>query len=159
MSIGIGHWTLKDWLEAAAYAVAIIGALAGGILFLTNARKNSIDTTRKDIVRSWTNEGDILSKETHFIDLKLENSDGDIIGTLQSLRLDKPLDVNVDVGWRSSTLNVTELRGRSLVHVATVKIEVVGNHNRLKWLVTSSQVPSYLPRSSELWPNPIRSEQ
>lgn len=159
MSIAMGNWTLKDWLEAAAYTVAIVGAIAGSIVFLANARKSSIETTRKDIVRTWTNEGDILSKETAFIDLKLENSDGDIIGTLESPRLDNPLDVSVDIGWGSSTLTVTELRGRSLIHVATVKIEVVGNHNRLKWRVTSPNVPSYLPRSSELWPNPVASAQ
>ena len=86
MGFAIGNWTLKDWLEATTYIIAVVGAVAGSIVFLVNARKTSIETTRKDIVRAWTNEGDILSKETAFIDLKLENSDGDIIGTLESPR-------------------------------------------------------------------------
>ncbi len=159
MTISIENWTLKDWIEAVAYTVAILGAIAGAIIFLANARNESIKTSRSDIVRNWTNEGDILSKETAFIDLDLENSDGDIIGTLKSPRLDQPLDVHVDVGWGSNKLVISQLRGRSVVQIATAKIQVTGNHNRLQWHISSSDAPEFLPRSTELWPNPLASKQ
>jgi hypothetical protein len=159
MNIGIENWTLKDWLESVAYTAAVLGAVAGGIIFLSNSRKESIETARHDLARNWTNEGDILSKQTAFIDIDLQNNEGDIIGTLKSPHLGKPLDVHVDVGWASSNLVISELRGRSIIQIATVKIKVVGNHNRLDWRVSSSGAPDYLPRHSELWPNPLASKQ
>lgn len=152
-------WTLKGWLESASYAVVIIGAIAGAVIFIVNMRSKAIETARHDIAQRWTNEGDILSKETAFIDLNIENSDGDLVGILESPRLERPLETHVDVGWRSSTLVISELRGRHLVHIANVSIEVVGNHNRLRWQITSSNPPSYLPRSTTLWPNPVISSR
>ena len=150
-----GDWQLKDWLEAGAYAVAILGAIAGAAVFLSSARSDAIEKNRAALARAWTNEGDVLSNETKFVDLILENEDGDIIGTLTSPRLDQPLDIHADVGWFSSTLTIKQLRGRSIATVATVQVKVVGNNNRLAWQATTLQLPEYLPRSTKLWPHPL----
>lgn len=155
MTTGIENWTLKDWLESAAYAVAVLAAVAGAIIFLANNRRAAIEATRKELARAWTNEGDVTSQETAFIDLQLENHDGDIIGTLHSPRREHPLEVHADIGWRSTELTISELRGRSLSYVATVQVQVAGNQNRLQWRVTSVGAPSYLPASTELWPNQL----
>jgi hypothetical protein len=153
------NWKLKDWLEAGAYAVAILGALAGALLFLGNARSNAIDKNRSTLVRAWTNEGDVLSKETRFIDLVLEDHDGDVIGTIASPRLDQPLDVHADVGWFSTKLTITQLRGRVIAPVATVQVKITGNDNRLSWQAIDFQVPEYLPRATTLWPHPLGTPQ
>ncbi len=150
----IADWKLKDWLEAGAYAVAILGAIAGAIVFLSSSRSNAIDANRAALARAWTNEGNVLFNETKFVDLILESHDGDLIGRLNSPRLDQPLDVSADVGWFSSTLTFTELRGRAIVPIATVNVKIVGNNNRLSWQATTFKLPDYLPRSTELWPHP-----
>lgn len=153
------NWKLKDWLEAGAYAVAILGALAGALVFLGNARSNAIDKNRSTLVRAWTNEGDVLSKETKFIDLVLEDHDGDVIGTIASPRLEEPLDVHADVDWFSTKLTTTQLRGRTIAPVATVHVKFTGNDNRLSWQAIDFQVPEHLPRATTLWPHPLGTQQ
>ena len=149
-----GAWTTKDRLEAMTYVVAIVGGISAAVLYFSNSRAQSISQARTELLRTWTNEGDITSTETHFIDLKLESFDGDIAGTLSSPQLDSPLDVAVDVGWHSSTLSITQLRGRSVVPIAEVKVALSGNNNRLGWDTTSTSPPAYLPPSTILWPLP-----
>ena len=92
---------------------------------------------RKAFVRPWTNEGAVSSRDTRFIDLCLEDHDGDVICTLNRPQLYWPLDVHVEVGWHSSVAHVVEIRSTNVVEVAQARIEVVGNHNRLNWEVTS----------------------
>jgi len=99
---------VKDWLEAGAYAVAILSALSGAIAYVLSERTKRIASNRRIIARGWTNEGAIDGQETHYVTLKLENSDGDIIGSLESPSLDRPLELNATVGWRSTELRVSE---------------------------------------------------
>lgn len=146
-------WKLKDRLEAGAYAAVILAVLAASVIFVSNARSTAIAGNRSAIARAWTNEGDALSNETRFIDLTLEDRDGDIIGTLSSPPLEAPLDVRVAVGWFSSQLTVTQVRGRSIAPIATAEVKITGNHNRLSWRVTSGEDLAYLPRETTLWPN------
>lgn len=150
----ISDWKLKDWLEAAAYTVTILGAIAGAAIFLVSARADAIEANRTVLTRAWTNEGDITAKDTKFVDLQLVNHDGDIIGTLSSPTLDQPLDVSVDVGWLYSTLSITQLQGQTIATIATAKLKIAGNHNRLLWQSETLRLPDYLPRSTSLWPNP-----
>jgi hypothetical protein len=151
MVLGIDN--LKDLLEVCAYGTAIIASVAGAVLFLARKRNQSIETTRKNLARTWTNEGDILVEETHFVHLCLEDEDGDIIGRLESSGLERPLEVQCQVGWWSTKLNISELRGRSLVTVASIKLRITGNNNRLRWRqVTTTPCPD-LPFSTTLWPS------
>lgn len=150
-------WTLKDWLEVCAYIAAIVGGIAGGSIFLANAREDAISNSRAALVQHWTNEGDVSSNEKKFIDLALENIDGDVIGTLTSPKLTTPLDVHVDIGWFSSKLTVKQLQARTVSTVATIRLKITGNQNRLSWSVISSSLPDYLPQSTTLWPHPVAS--
>jgi hypothetical protein len=147
-------WTLKDWLQAGANLVIIVGGITGGAWFVNNARTETIAANRQAIVRAWTNEGDILSTETRFVALNLQDYDGDIIGSLSGPGFDDTLDVQADIGWFSSTLTLTQLRGRSVVPVASVRVKLTGNDNRLSWQVMGGQAPAYLPSATTLWPNP-----
>ena len=149
------NWKLKDWLEAGAYAVAILGALAGAYIFLANERAEAIEVNRISITRAWTNEGDVTGEETKFIDLVLENHNGDIIGTLTSPRINHPLDVHVNVGWFSSDLIITQFHNRTVNVIAEVNLKVSGNNNRIEWNTPSGTLPNFLPRKTVLWPRPI----
>ena len=149
----LADWRLKDWLEAITYIATILAAIAGSTLFLINMRSNAIEANHAVLARAWTNEGDMLSTHIKFVDLLLENSDGDIIGTINSPHLDQPLDASVDVGWFSSTLSIKQLQGRSITTVATIKLKISGNENRLSWQSETVQLPDYLPRSTLLWPH------
>lgn len=153
MGSGTEAWSWKDWLEAGSYTVVLLGAFAGAMLFLANHRREAIEGARKALVRSWTNEGDISSGEALFIDLRLEDHDGDIIGTLHSPQRDWPLDVHVDVGWHASVARILEVRSTYVAEVAQARVTVDGNQNRLKWEVTSRDSPDFIPRSTVLWPS------
>ena len=154
MTDELANWTIKDWLESAAYAVAILGALAGASLYLWTSREKAIDESRSVLANQWTNEGDVSGKEREFITLELEDSDGDLIGSLSSPSMQRPLEVHAHVGWSSTTLKLSKLVGNRVVPVATVKIRVVGNKNRLEWRVVDSGTPEHIPASTILWPVP-----
>lgn len=155
----IANWNLKDWLEAGTYAVAIVGAVAGGMIFVVNSRLTSIEETRRLLTRTWTNEGDISSKETRYVTIKLEDYDGDLIGSLWSPLLDRPLEVHINVGWRTNELCISELIGRFCMPVATIQVRVTGNKNRLSWEVSSAECPSYLPPFTVLWPEYVGTDE
>lgn len=150
---------IKDLLETLAYAVAIIGGIAGAFIYFQSIRKEAIETTRKEIVRAWTNEGDISSTETRFITLELENTDGNIIGSLSTNAQDNPLEVHADIGWFSTTLKISELRGRNVVPIATVKTTLEGNNNRLEWKLIGNDGLHLLPKQTVLWPSPVGVER
>ncbi|GAB3091370.1 hypothetical protein [Lysobacter terrae] len=154
MTLGIDNG--KDLLEALTFLVAILGGLAGAVLFLVKHRKAAIAQARTELVRAWTNEGDVSSKDRAFIDLRLSNMDGDIIGTIQAS--EQQLEVHTNVGWRATTLTISEYRGRSgLFHIATARVRVTGNSNRLEWRLVGIKYPDFLPVSTTLWSDP-RSE-
>jgi hypothetical protein len=70
----------KDWLGALASLVAILAGIAGAIVYLVRARRGSIEATRRDLGRSWTNEGAMDSEVDCFIDLDLRRMEGDLMG-------------------------------------------------------------------------------
>src|SRR5690606_9716840 len=113
---------------------------------------DAIETTHEALVRTWTNEGDILATETRFVTLALQDYEGDVIGTLTGPGFDETLDVRADIGWFNSSLELTQLRGRTVSPVATVKVKISGNDNRLEWQLEGNE-PAYLPESATLWPS------
>jgi hypothetical protein len=94
----------------------------------------------------------VTSKETRFVTLELKNEGGDLIGSLWSPSFDQPVEVHATPGWRYSTLEISELRGKFIFPVATVQVRITENDNRLRWVVTSPNRPTYLPPYSLLWP-------
>lgn len=150
---------IKHILETVTYVVAIMGGIGGAYVYFENVRKESIETTREEIVRAWTNEGDIKSAEKKFITLELENHDGDISGSLLTNTQDNPLEVHADIGWFSTTLKISELRWRNVVPIATVKIMLEGNNNRLEWRLIENDGLHLLPKQTVLWPSPVGVER
>jgi len=148
-------WGVREWLEGLAYLVAILGGIAAAFLYFQGARKEAISVARKEIARAWTNEGDITSTETRFITLELEDKSGDLIGSLSTNAYDRPLEVHADVGWFSTRLDISELRGRNVVSIATAKVTLTGNNNRLEWRLTERQGTEVLPKKTVLWPSEV----
>lgn len=148
-------WDLAQWLEALAYVVAIVGGAAGGLIFVLRARRESIDTLRKDLARAWTNEGNITSTEPIFMTVELALTDGDLIGTLSSSARNGLLEVNVDVLWGKAIVRVSELRGRHVVSVGTARVRLTGNRNRIQWKLVGKSGAGVLPLRTELWPSTV----
>jgi len=147
-----GH-TIMFWVGLFAALVTIIGGIAGGIIYFLKERNESIETTKRAIVKTWTNEGDASLKETHFITLKLEDIDGDIIGSLSTNTHNRILEVHAaDIGWFTTTLEISELQGRVVVPIATVRTKLTENNNRLNWNVIENKVEGVLPKQTILWP-------
>ena len=151
----MSEWSFKDWLEALAYTVAVIGGIAGSFIYLNSTRKESIATIRKEITRPWTNEGDIASTEVMFITVDLKNVDGDIVRSLSTTAYDRPLEVHAKIGWFRAILEISELRGRSLLPIAKVKVKLTGNNNRLDWKRMGNQEVEILPKHTTLWPGAV----
>lgn len=151
----MAEWNLKDWLEALAYLVGIVGSLSAAFIYFQGVREESISVTRKEIARAWSNEGDILSSETFFVTLELENSDGDLIGSLATSQDSQPLEVHADIGWFSTELHVSRLLNRSVKPVADIKLELTGNNNRLEWTLVGTEGSEILPKKTLLWPSPV----
>jgi hypothetical protein len=145
---------------AGAAAVAVFGGLCKAAIFLSKMRKESIDSLRKSLVRTWTNEGDINSEETHFIDLKISLYEGDLIGTIYSRPLEsmseinnRPFDGHINLHWGSATLDITRIFGRNILKIGRVKLRVIGNQNRLVWkLIKKGSDRQALPERTILWP-------
>ena len=149
--------TLLELLQAGDSSIAIVGGVVGIIFFVWRWRKHSIESLRNALGLVWTNEGDIHSQETNFIDLSLKLEHGDLFGSLSSPQTDDIFDVHVTPGWFSAKASITLLRGRSSMPVAEVTLTLKENPNRLRWEINTRDAPPFLPRKSELWPSPIRS--
>lgn len=145
-----------ELLQAGDSSIAIIGAFIAVIFFVWRSRKNAIESLRKDIAIVWTNEGDISSKETNFIDLSLKLEYGDLFGSLSSPQTDNTFDVHVTPKWFSAYASVTLLRGRSSLPIAQVRLKIKGNRNRLEWKIINKDAPSFLPKKTILWPSPLQ---
>lgn len=148
--------TLLELLQASDSFITIVGGLVGVTFFVWRWRRNSADSLRKDLGLVWTNEGDIHSPETNFINLSLKLEHGDLYGFLSSPQTDDIFDVHVTPGWFSARASITLLRDRSSLPIAEVKLTLKGNRNRLRWVLKTKDAPPFLPRESELWPSPIQ---
>ncbi len=149
------NWNISQWIETFAYIVAIIGGIAGGIIYLHSTRSSSIESTSQAIVRTWTNEGDISSTESVFFTLELENMDGDLVGSIFTNTQANPLEAHATVGWFSTELQISELRGHNVVPVGIAKLKLIGNQNRLEWNLNGNKVCNLLPKKTLLWPTPV----
>jgi hypothetical protein len=147
----VADWSVKEWLEALAYLVGIVGGLSAAFIYFQRARKESMSIAHKEIARAWTNEGDIASGETIFVTLELENANGDVIGSLATSRHPRPLEVHADIGWFSTKILISELDNRTVTPVAEVKLELTGNNNRLKWTLIGDEARSILPKKTVLF--------
>ena len=143
-----------QFLEAAAYLAAILGGLSAAIHFMLKQRRESIANQRKVLTNTWTNEGDISSTETQFITLEIVNNQGDLIGSINLSSEERPLDCNIEVKQFYAILNITRLIRQSSYLVATVKLKLTGNENRLSWELKGKSDQKHqlkLPKKTILW--------
>lgn len=151
----MASWDLAQWLEALAYVVAIVGGIAGALVFITRARRDAIEALCRDLARAWTNEGDILSKESHVITLDPSLHGGDLLGTLSTNSEDRLLEAHVDVAWSRARLRVSRLMGRSIEPVGNVRLRLIGNRNLVEWKLVGNLGSDVLPKSTVLWPSRV----
>ena len=144
-----------QWLEALAYFTATAGACAAAIHFVLKKRRESIASLRSALIRTWTNEGDVTSNETEFLTLAVEDSDGDLIASLHLDAQPRPLDANIDVAWGKAWLNVTYFAHRNVFDIATVRLTLTGNNNRLNWNLKRKLADTQLPKQTVLWPSSV----
>lgn len=143
-----------QYLEAAAYSSAILGGLSAAIHFLFKHRKESIANFREVLKNTWTNEGDISSTEPVTITIEIDNNQGDLIGNLHLSSEEKPLECNIEVNWFYAKLEISRLIGRSVHPVATAKLKLTGNENRLLWQLKNKSPQEHqleLPDRTVLW--------
>lgn len=125
------------------FAVAMVVVIVGMVV-LVNARMKAIEDTCILLAKTWTNREDALSHETRLIDVQLDSRGGQVIGTLRSSQLHSPLAVHADVGWWTTTLVISALKGHSIVQVAVAEVRMIGE-GHLEWKLTGRAFPDYLP--------------
>jgi hypothetical protein len=141
------------------HAATIIGAMtlvATATLLLLRARAKSISTLRKSLARSWTNKGDTTGEEHPFVNLDLRLAEGGLVGQVTSQAADRPFEAHVHVGWARVTLEILELRRRSLARVGRARLRLTDDRNRLDWRLVGHGGEEVLPKRAKLWPNPHR---
>lgn len=139
------------------HAATIIGAMtlvATATLLLLRARAKSISTLRKSLARSWTNEGD--TRGTPVRRPRSPAGGGGLVGQVTSQAADRPFEANVHVGWARVTLEILELRRRSLARVGRARLRLTDDRNRLDWRLVGHGGEEVLPKRAKLWPNPHR---
>lgn len=148
-------WALKDWLEALAYVVTILAPIVTGLVFLLRKRTQDLGRLAAEMARAWTNEGDISADEPVLLHLYLQLENGDVYGSLRTSAHDRSFEAQLTVHWHSATLKVSELFGRNLIPVATVRLTLVGNRNRLDWRLGKLHEQYVMPRRTLLWPEKL----
>ncbi len=131
---------------------AFLGAILGAITYVVGIRRKAIVSARQIFARGWISEGDIYSSEAIYITLNLENTGGDLIGSISSNAHSRLLGVYADVGWFKTTLYISELRGRSVSPIITATLKLTDNNNRLTWTVEKNKNQNILPIQTVLWP-------
>jgi hypothetical protein len=150
--------SLTTNLQIATYTVGIATAIVAVVRFLLKARRESIDSLRRDLARPWTNEGDISSEETAFVNLDICLKDGELFGTLASPREERLLSAHVDVHWGFAVLRISRLMGRSQLLVSKVRLRLKGNRNRVHWKSILDRSEGLLPQRTVLWPSVIANQ-
>lgn len=145
---------IPDWLAMSGALVGLCGGAAGLVSSAFHAfsfRTEKTDALRKDLARTWTNEGSVNSPDTVLITLDLKMVDGDVLGGLQTSARQRLLGMNLEAHLTSATLRVSE----SLRTVAVVRLRLTGNRNRIKWKVLSGNSENWLPKKTLLWPSSV----
>jgi hypothetical protein len=119
-----------------------------GIIRTQRSRRESL---KNDLVGSWTNEGDIHSTETNFVDLELTLDDGVLSGTLTASGYESTLDAHVEVGWRSARLRLSHFKGKTAFPFAEVELQLRRNPRNIHWKVLSGDGGVWLPHKTVLW--------
>ena len=91
--------TFLELLQAGDSSIAIGAAILGAGIFIWRWRKNAIESLRKDLSLVWTNEGDITSRERRFLNLDLMLEHGELYGSLECPRSERPFEVHVTPRW------------------------------------------------------------
>jgi len=147
----LAAWTLLEWLGAIATLIVIIGGVAAAALFFVRHRAASMAHQRRVLVGEWTNEGAVDAVEDAYVTLKLEDHLGDIVGELETPESATRLELHVFVGWMRSTLWISRFTGRGAEEMATVRLTIKENDNRLLWKLKSSSGAIRFPRRTLLW--------
>lgn len=123
--------------------------MLGTASYLVGIRRRAIMSTCQTLARDWVSEGDIHSTENIYFTLKLENTGGNLIGSLATNTYNKLLGVYADVGWFKTTLHIIENSGKEIATVATLKLL---GHNQIEWSVIKNSDSNRLPKKTVLWP-------
>lgn len=135
---------LKDILEALAYLVGILATLAGGGHFLIQWLKARREQIRKDLNRSWSNEGLHNPTPAYWHDLDLAEHSGELAGGLTSNKHHKPLNAIVRFGILRTRVDLIETVGMKGYTVAVLDIRLSKNRHQLSWRLLTPEAASYI---------------
>ena len=123
--------------------------MLGTVSYLVGIRRKAIVSTCQTLARDWVNEGDIHSVDPVYFTLKLENTGGNLIGSLTTNTYNTLLGVYADVGWFNTTLHIFEKSGKEITTVARLKRL---GHNHMEWSIIRNTGSHKLPTKTVLWP-------
>jgi hypothetical protein len=134
-------------LEILISLVTIIGSIS----YVVGIRRQAIMLTRQTFARTWASEGDIHLNGRDYIILKLENTGGDLIGSLSFSNGSKLFGIYAEVGWFKTFLRISELQDNTVSHIANATLRLTDNH-RLIWRMEKGENCTIFPTQAVLWP-------
>jgi hypothetical protein len=147
-----------ELLQATDSSVAVLTGIVAVAYWLIRLRKNAIALQYQHLGDLWTNEGAVDgSVSGPYIFLDLSHKQGEIHGWLRTHRHDEKYSVNVDPGWPWAKLSISIISKGVPVNVMRAKVKLVGNNNRLFWVITKTNGDALIPARTEMWPVPLES--
>ncbi|WP_394751958.1 hypothetical protein [Crenothrix sp.] len=134
-------------LEILIFLVTVIGTIS----YVVGIRRQAIILTRQTFARTWSNEGDIHSNGSDYIILKLENSGGDLTGSLSFSNDSKLFGIYAEIGWFKTRLRISELQDNTIFPIANATLKLTDNH-RLSWCMEQGENQTIFPTQTVLWP-------
>lgn len=146
--------TIFEILQAGDSSVAITGAAVAVGFWLKRIRSKAFESQCRYVAEKWTNEGDISEMTDPYVHLSLALEHGEIYGSFQANEIADRYEAHFYPGWFYGKLEITQLRGRSLIPVITFRTRLMGNNNRLEIKAIGKQSIVGIPAQTTLWPVP-----
>jgi hypothetical protein len=141
-------------LELMVAVVAILGPVMAGVVFVYRSLRKRREGWFQHMQGDWTNEGSVSGYHQPFVTIGLRDKHGDLVGALKSPEIERDLDVHVNIGWLGAKMYVSIVQGKRIDRLATARVRIKGNNNRLYIDRVRGYDVSVLPRKGELWPVP-----
>lgn len=140
-------------LESIAAVIAIITAIVTGGIATWKWRHNRIESNRRALVGSWSNEGVVIGPQPQPLQLEIYQSHGEMVGQAypwSNPNVHNRVDMNISPGVFSSKVRLSQVHGRTVTELGTARIKVTSYPRRIYWCINGRNQTS-LPPKEELW--------
>ncbi|HBR22488.1 MAG TPA: hypothetical protein DD713_08000 [Nitrospiraceae bacterium] len=145
-----------DTIKVVSLSIGIIATLCGGLYFLYRQYVKKRNWYRKKLQGKWTNEGDILTIETHYMDIEIDTDkdDGEITGIIcsRSLTTNEELtniSINGKLKFKKAKVMFSSVIQGKLISYGEAYLKFI-NGKRIAWKLRTGD-NRFFPLKTEIW--------